>query len=71
MSVFNGLKVSVFFQILTGKLTQVGSNMPSSPDSSSDSSTGSPHHGYEGPNKEAEQQLPGVVCRSWWTLKDR
>lgn len=47
--------------ILTGKLYQVNSNMPSSPDSSSDSSTGSPHHPYEGPNLEAECCLPGVI----------
>jgi ubiquitin carboxyl-terminal hydrolase 9/24 len=47
--------------ILTGKLYQVNSNMPSSPDSSSDSSTGSPHHPYEGPNQEAECCLPGVI----------
>ncbi len=36
--------------------------MPSSPDSSSDSSTGSPHNQYDGPNIEAENCLPGVVC---------
>ncbi|MPC49429.1 putative ubiquitin carboxyl-terminal hydrolase FAF-Y [Portunus trituberculatus] len=47
--------------VLTAKLVQVGSNMPSSPDSSSDSSTGSPQHPYEGPNVEAENCLPGVV----------
>ena len=36
--------------------------MPSSPDSSSDSSTGgSPHNQYDGPNIEAENCLPGVV----------
>lgn len=35
--------------------------MPSSPDSSSDSSVGSPHNQYEGPNVEAESCLPGVV----------
>ena len=36
--------------------------MPSSPDSSSDSSTGgSPHNPYDGPNIEAENCLPGVV----------
>lgn len=35
--------------------------MPSSPDSSSDSSTGSPHHTFDGPNIEAENCLPGVV----------
>lgn len=51
-------------QVLTAKLVQVGSNMPSSPDSSSDSSTGSPQHPYEGPNVEAENCLPGVVSFS-------
>lgn len=35
--------------------------MPSSPDSSSDSSSGSPHHAYDGPNVEAERTLPGVI----------
>ncbi|XP_064082430.1 probable ubiquitin carboxyl-terminal hydrolase FAF-X isoform X2 [Macrobrachium nipponense] len=47
--------------VLTAKLVQVGNNMPSSPDSSSDSSTGSPQHPYEGPNVEAENCLPGVI----------
>ncbi|KAK7070589.1 putative ubiquitin carboxyl-terminal hydrolase FAF-X [Halocaridina rubra] len=47
--------------VLTAKLVQVGNNMPSSPDSSSDSSTGSPQHPYEGPNIEAENCLPGVI----------
>lgn len=51
-----------FLKILSGKLYQVNSNMPSSPDSSSDSSTGSPQNPYEGPNVEAENCLPGVVC---------
>ena len=51
----------VVFQLITAKLSEVGSNMPSSPDSSSDSSTGSPHHVYDGPNIEAENCLPGVV----------
>ena len=37
--------------------------MPSSPDSSSDSSVGSPHNQYDGPNLEAESALPGVVSR--------
>lgn len=49
------------FQLLSAKLSQVNSNMPSSPDSSSDSSTSSPHHPYDGPNVEAENSLPGVV----------
>ncbi|RWS11107.1 putative ubiquitin carboxyl-terminal hydrolase FAF-X-like protein [Dinothrombium tinctorium] len=47
--------------ILSGKLYQVNTNMPSSPDSSSDSSIGSPHHPYDGPNVEAENMLPGVI----------
>lgn len=50
-----------FWQILIAKLAQVGGNMASSPDSSSDSSTGSPQHPYEGSNIEAENSLPGVV----------
>lgn len=47
--------------VLSAKLCQVGSNMPSSPDSSSDSSAGSPQHQYEGPNPDAEGCLPGVI----------
>lgn len=47
--------------VLTAKLCQANSNMPSSPDSSSDSSTGSPQHPYDGPNSEAENCLPGVL----------
>ena len=35
--------------------------MPSSPDSSSDSSTSSPQHQFRGLNKDAENCLPGVV----------
>lgn len=46
---------------MTGKLSQANANMGSSPDSSSDSSTGSPQHPYDGPNLEAESSLPGVV----------
>ncbi|KAK6195512.1 hypothetical protein SNE40_000926 [Patella caerulea] len=46
---------------ITAKLVQANSNMPSSPDSSSDSSVGSPHNAYDGPNIEAEQSLPGVL----------
>lgn len=49
------------FQAVSAKLVQVGSNMPSSPDSSSDSSGGSPHNTYDGPNIDAENCLPGVV----------
>lgn len=46
---------------VSAKLVQVGSNMPSSPDSSSDSSGGSPHNTYDGPNIDAENCLPGVL----------
>ncbi|KAG8507344.1 putative ubiquitin carboxyl-terminal hydrolase FAF-X, partial [Galemys pyrenaicus] len=51
--------------VITAKLTQVSSNMPSSPDSSSDSSTGSPgnhcNHYSDGPNPEVESCLPGIM----------
>lgn len=47
--------------MLTAKLYQVNTNMPSSPDSSSDSSTSSPQHQFRGLNKDAENCLPGVV----------
>ncbi|XP_074179594.1 ubiquitin carboxyl-terminal hydrolase 9X-like isoform X3 [Rhinolophus sinicus] len=51
--------------VITAKLTQVSSNMPSSPDSSSDSSTGSPgnhcNQYSHGPNPEVECCLPGVI----------
>ncbi|KAK3596917.1 hypothetical protein CHS0354_031696 [Potamilus streckersoni] len=48
--------------LITAKLVQVANSMPSSPDSSSDSSAGSPRHsGYDGPNIEAENCLPGVL----------
>lgn len=39
----------------------MNSNMASSQDSSSDSSTSSPQHPYDGPNVEAENLLPGVL----------
>ena len=55
---------NVCLQLITAKLCQIGANMPSSPDSSSDSSTGSPHHPLDGPNIEAEKCLPGVVSVS-------
>jgi len=55
-------------QLISAKLVQVGNNMPSSPDSSSDSSAGSPHHTYDGPNIEAENCLPGVVSHSLLTM---
>lgn len=42
--------------------------MPSSPDSSSDSSGGSPHHTFDGPNVEAENCLPGVVSSKFRLL---
>jgi len=49
--------------IITAKLSQTGAGAgASSPDSSSDSSGGSPQHLlYEGPNVESEQCLPGVI----------
>ena len=49
--------------IITAKLSQTGAGAgASSPDSSSESSGGSPqHHMYEGPNVESEQCLPGVL----------
>lgn len=50
--------------ILTAKLCQANSNTASSPESSSDSSTSSPQHPYDGPNLEAENVLPGVVSVS-------
>jgi len=50
-----------FLQQLSAKLVQVGTNNPSSPDSSSGSSTGSLHNLYDGPNIETESCLPGVV----------
>ena len=51
----------IWLQLITAKLVHVGNSMPSSPDTSSDSSGGSPHHTFEGPNVEAENCLPGVV----------
>ncbi|XP_066267004.1 ubiquitin carboxyl-terminal hydrolase 9X-like isoform X4 [Branchiostoma lanceolatum] len=48
--------------LITAKLCQVGANMPSSPDSSSDSSVGSPSNMFDGPNVEAESCLPGVLA---------
>uniref|UniRef100_A0A0D9S0E2 ubiquitinyl hydrolase 1 n=1 Tax=Chlorocebus sabaeus TaxID=60711 RepID=A0A0D9S0E2_CHLSB len=51
--------------LITARLTQINSNMPSSPDSSSDSSTASPgnhcNHYNDGPNLEVESCLPGVI----------
>ncbi|KAK6644525.1 hypothetical protein RUM43_000792 [Polyplax serrata] len=47
--------------ILTAKLCQANSNTVSSPETSSDSSTSSPQHPYDGPNLEAENMLPGVL----------
>ena len=55
----------IVFQILTVKLGAVGGvggSSPSSPDSSSDSSPPPTPQPGEGPNLEAEQCLPGVVC---------
>lgn len=47
--------------LILAKVTQVNSNMASSQDSSSDSSTSSPLHPYDGPNMEAENLLPGLL----------
>ncbi|CAH1960059.1 unnamed protein product [Acanthoscelides obtectus] len=47
--------------LISAKVIQVNSNMASSQDSSSDSSTSSPQHPYDGPNVEAENLLPGVL----------
>lgn len=58
------MKLFDTFQLITAKLVHVGNSMPSSPDSSSDSSGGSPHHTFDGPNVEAENCLPGVVSAS-------
>uniref|UniRef100_A0A4X1TVK3 USP domain-containing protein n=1 Tax=Sus scrofa TaxID=9823 RepID=A0A4X1TVK3_PIG len=64
-SIVLAINISCHFQVITAKLTQVSSNMPSSPDSSSDSSTGSPgnicHRYSDGPNPEVERCLPGVI----------
>jgi len=63
------------FQVLTAKVVSMGvSGEASSQESSSDSSPGSPshhhqqqqqqhhHHPVVGPNHEAENLLPSVVC---------
>ncbi|XP_050309267.1 probable ubiquitin carboxyl-terminal hydrolase FAF-X isoform X2 [Anthonomus grandis grandis] len=47
--------------IISAKVIQVNSNMASSQDSSSDSSTSSPQHLYDGPNADVESLLPGVL----------
>ncbi|KAH1013809.1 hypothetical protein HUJ04_002748 [Dendroctonus ponderosae] len=47
--------------IISAKVIQLNSNMASSQDSSSDSSTSSPHHLYDGPNIDVESLLPGVL----------
>ncbi|CAG9771327.1 unnamed protein product [Ceutorhynchus assimilis] len=47
--------------IVLAKITPVNSNMASSQDSSSDSSTSSPQHLYDGPNSDVENMLPGVL----------
>ncbi|CAH0386901.1 unnamed protein product [Bemisia tabaci] len=46
---------------ITVKLMQISPNVQSSPESSSDSSTSSPQHPYNGPNVDAESNLPGVM----------
>ncbi len=54
--------------VLTGKLSPLGGNLVSSPESSEESSNSSPrhhhhhhHHHYDGPNVEVERGLPGVL----------
>ncbi|XP_065223298.1 probable ubiquitin carboxyl-terminal hydrolase FAF-X isoform X3 [Planococcus citri] len=47
--------------LLTAKLVQGSGNLVSSPDSSSDSSTGSPHHALDLSPNEDEMYLPGVI----------
>ena len=51
----------IFLQIITAKIGTLNNSMPSSPDSSSDSSGGSTPAALDGPNLEAENCLPGVV----------
>lgn len=49
----------------------VHSNVPNSPDSSEESSGGSPNHftaGSDGPNTDAEESLPSVVCAAVFYL---
>ena len=61
------------FQLITAKLVNVGSSMPSSPDSNADSSGGAPHHTFDGPNMETEKHLPGVVSSTvpFWLMSLR
>ncbi|XP_077513422.1 ubiquitin carboxyl-terminal hydrolase-like faf isoform X2 [Amblyomma americanum] len=48
--------------VLSAKLSQLNAQLPSSPESSSDSSVGSPQHQYDGPHAaDAEACLPGVL----------
>ncbi|CAH3106557.1 unnamed protein product [Porites lobata] len=47
--------------LITAKIGTLNSSMPSSPDSSSDSSGGSTPAALDGPNLEAENCLPGVM----------
>ncbi|EDO35056.1 predicted protein [Nematostella vectensis] len=47
--------------LITAKVGTIESSMPSSPDSSSESSTGSTTPALDGPNLEAENCLPGVM----------
>ena len=48
-------------QIVTVKLGTTNEGLPSSPESSSDSSPPPTHNVVDGPRLEAEQRLPGVV----------
>ncbi|XP_031549243.1 probable ubiquitin carboxyl-terminal hydrolase FAF-X isoform X2 [Actinia tenebrosa] len=47
--------------LITAKIGPVSNSMPSSPDSSSESSTGSTAAALDGPNLDAENCLPGVI----------
>ncbi|KAL1497662.1 hypothetical protein ABEB36_008585 [Hypothenemus hampei] len=47
--------------VISAKIVQMNSNMASSQDSSSDSSTSSPQLLYDGPNADVENLLPGVL----------
>lgn len=52
----------------------VHSNVPNSPDSSEESSGGSPNHftgGSDGPNTDAEESLPSVVSYYLLIVHDR
>ncbi|XP_044752373.1 probable ubiquitin carboxyl-terminal hydrolase FAF-X [Coccinella septempunctata] len=47
--------------LISAKIIQMNSNMASSQDSSSDSSTSSPQHPYDGPTIDTENSVPSVI----------